>query len=262
MFRAVAIDLDGTVLDGDGRLSPFAKATLEAVAAAGVHVIPATARPPRSTLPLIGSAQSAVCCNGALVIEGDGGTLHETCFDPDALVRFIAWARSRIPDLGFGVRAHDHLIGNETYLNLRNAARPSGHVVIEHPQQLLRYRSHAASFRASGMTSDSIVGLLRTGMDPELGAFSISAGSVLDVSPRGASKATGLRVLAAHHGFTADETIAYGDMPNDVDMLTWAKIGVAVADAHAEAADAADLQIGRASDDAVARHIRSVLNLD
>ena len=46
--------------------------------------------------------------------------------------------------------------------------------------------------------------------------------------------------IADRNGATAEDVIAFGDMPNDIDMLTWAGHGVAMGNAHPAAKEAAD----------------------
>ena len=68
----------------------------------------------------------------------------------------------------------------------------------------------------------------------------------------GVNKATGLADVAERHGVLAGDVVAFGDMPNDVPMLSWAGHGVAMANAHASARDVADEVTGPNSDDGVA----------
>ena len=58
--------------------------------------------------------------------------------------------------------------------------------------------------------------------------------------------------VAAEHGITAAEVVAFGDMPNDIPMLSWAGLGVAVANAHEEAKAVADEVTLSNDDDGVA----------
>jgi hypothetical protein len=54
-------------------------------------------------------------------------------------------------------------------------------------------------------------------------------------------------------GITAEDVVAFGDMPNDVPMLRWAGLGVAMGNAHQEAIDAADEVTAPNSEDGLAR---------
>ena len=54
-------------------------------------------------------------------------------------------------------------------------------------------------------------------------------------------------------GITAADVVAFGDMPNDVPMLRWAGLGVAMGNAHPDAMAAADEVTAANTDDGVAR---------
>ena len=62
---------------------------------------------------------------------------------------------------------------------------------------------------------------------------------MLEISAAGVTKATTLAVLCEDLGVEAEEVIAFGDMPNDIAMLTWAGTSYAMADAHPTVIEAA-----------------------
>ena len=72
------------------------------------------------------------------------------------------------------------------------------------------------------------------------------------ISAAGVTKAFALAAHCAELGIRPEEVVAFGDMPNDVPMLTWAGRGVAVANAHPEALAAADEVTASNDEDGVA----------
>jgi hydroxymethylpyrimidine pyrophosphatase-like HAD family hydrolase len=62
----------------------------------------------------------------------------------------------------------------------------------------------------------------------------MAGAGVVEILPLGLSKATGLSLAARRLGLRAADTIAFGDMPNDIPMFGWAAHGVAMANAHDE----------------------------
>ena len=64
--------------------------------------------------------------------------------------------------------------------------------------------------------------------------------SLLEIAAAGVSKASALTRVCGQRGIASDEVVAFGDMPNDLPMLTWAGHGVAVANAHPDVRAAAD----------------------
>ena len=76
---------------------------------------------------------------------------------------------------------------------------------------------------------------------------------LVEISSIGISKAVGLQQVARPLGISAQGTVAFGDMPNDVPMLLWAGHGVAMGNAHPEAVEAANEVTGSNDDDGLAR---------
>ena len=81
----------------------------------------------------------------------------------------------------------------------------------------------------------------------------------IEISAAGVSKASTLELLAAEHGFTADEVLAFGDSANDREMLGWAGHGVALANGTAPALATADEIAPANTDDGVAVVIERLL---
>jgi len=79
------------------------------------------------------------------------------------------------------------------------------------------------------------------------------ANHMLEISARGVTKASALAWLAESLGVEAADVVAFGDMPNDIPLLRWAGLGVAMGNAHPEAVEAADEITAPNTDDGVAR---------
>jgi Cof subfamily protein (haloacid dehalogenase superfamily) len=73
------------------------------------------------------------------------------------------------------------------------------------------------------------------------------------------SKGSGLAFVSERLGFTAVETVAFGDGENDLELLDWAGYGVAVANAHDEILARADFVCPSAQDQGVAQVIEALL---
>jgi hydroxymethylpyrimidine pyrophosphatase-like HAD family hydrolase len=75
------------------------------------------------------------------------------------------------------------------------------------------------------------------------------------------TKAAGLAWLCERQGITAEQVVAFGDMPNDIPLLTWAGRGVAVGNAHPALRAIADDTTGTNDADGVADYLASLFNL-
>jgi hydroxymethylpyrimidine pyrophosphatase-like HAD family hydrolase len=86
-----------------------------------------------------------------------------------------------------------------------------------------------------------------------------SGGRFLEICHPMAQKSYGLAQLAEHLGIRQDEIIAIGDNNNDLDMLRYAGLGVAVDNAVQAAKEAADRLTASNNDDGVARLIQEII---
>lgn len=82
----------------------------------------------------------------------------------------------------------------------------------------------------------------------------------MDIIPATGSKEAGIRALIRHYGIAQDETMAFGDGGNDIEMLSYAGIGVAMGNASDEVKAAADFVTASVDEDGIYRAV-SELNI-
>jgi HAD superfamily hydrolase (TIGR01484 family) len=102
----VAIDLDGTLLRSDQTVSERSKTAIATARSAGVEVVVATARSPRSTQALAAEAGIgglAICANGAIVYDlDDERIVRHTPLRAATAHRLVLGLRERFPGIVFG----------------------------------------------------------------------------------------------------------------------------------------------------------------
>ena len=74
------------------------------------------------------------------------------------------------------------------------------------------------------------------------------------------SKGSGLAFVADRLGFGPEETVACGDGENDRELLDWAGFGVAVANAHEDVLERADLVVPSVQEEGVAALLEAYLD--
>jgi Cof subfamily protein (haloacid dehalogenase superfamily) len=74
------------------------------------------------------------------------------------------------------------------------------------------------------------------------------------------TKASGLEFVAEHLGFTREQTVAFGDGENDIELVDWAGYGVAVENAHERVKDVADFVCPSVEEEGVARVLEAYLD--
>ncbi len=259
-IRLVATDLDGTLLRNDQTVSARTRQALFRAAAAGVTLTLVTGRPPRFVRQLaqdLGLDGAAICCNGALVYDVAQDALLEhnplSAADASAIAHDL---RAAAPGVTFAVERGLLFSCEPGYCALRGrlwdgrveelqalCAQPVTKLLMLHPTQLAE--------ELYPMARD-IVG--------QRGAVTYSSRHYIEVSAVGVTKAATLARLCQRLEIAPAEVAAFGDMPNDADMLRWAGHGVAVANAHAEALAAASHVTASNMDDGVALALEKLLD--
>jgi len=258
----IATDVDGTLLDGDERVTPRTRAVVRAAVDAGTRFVLATGRPPRWIKPIVdqlGIAPMSVCANGAVIYDpSTDRILSARTLSAEQLAVLAEIALRVIPGAGLavervGASAHDtatpQFISSPGYehawLNPDNTE-----VSVE---DLLSAPAVKLLIRKAGARSADMAEALtqHIGIEGDL-TYSTNNG-LIEVVPLGISKATGVEEVARPLEITADDIVAFGDMPNDVPMLRWAGLGVAMGNAHPEAIEAADEVTAPNTDDGLAR---------
>jgi hydroxymethylpyrimidine pyrophosphatase-like HAD family hydrolase len=256
-IRAVATDLDGTIVRPDGTVSEATREAVRKLREAEIPLIVATARTPAGLSaiePLGRQVDLAVCCNGSLGYRpSDSAVLWRYEIDPAVLKTVITALRGYLPDAGFGV--YD---GQEwTLTRLYRAAGgswPRGPRRLAGPGQIAQVKACAMSVCHSRLGPAQIAAVLaRAGIGSRQALLSWAADGVLNVAPAGVSKGTGVTRALAHLGIVGAETICFGDAHNDLPMFSRVAVAVAVANAHQDVLAAADVVADSVGNDGFAR---------
>ncbi|MGH2916499.1 MAG: HAD family hydrolase [Solirubrobacteraceae bacterium] len=242
LVRAVACDLDGTLLCSDGTIDPRTRAALTGLQRAGILLVIATARPGRWVAPLArtaGHGGLAICANGAVIWDlHSEAVVNVRALAPAIAGEIVARLRPALPGAAWAVERADGY-GHEPSYTPRWPVPDS--TVIAPIETLVREPAVKLVLRDAALGADELLAVARELVgDLAECSHSNSTDSLLEICAAGVSKATALESLCAGRGIDASEVLAFGDMPNDLAMLVWAGRGVAVANAHPEVLAAAD----------------------
>jgi Cof subfamily protein (haloacid dehalogenase superfamily) len=259
----IASDVDGTLLSPMERLTERTRAVVHRAVRDEVPFVLVSGRPPRyipSVARAAGLTGYAVCANGAVLydIGADRVTEVHGSMEPMLLHDVAAELDTALPGCGLaaervGERAVEngfqHLVIEAGYHN--PWGDKESHIVpraevLGHPAVKLLV-SHAS------MTSDEMATAARAVLGGVVDVTFSTGQGLIELSAPGITKATGLASIAARLDIQAERTIAFGDMPNDLEMLTWAGHGVAMANAHPSVLKIADEITGPNTEDGVAQ---------
>lgn len=274
----IASDLDGTIIGYDHTHTGFITTrTMEAFQAAhdaGIQVVFVTGRPIRWLSPLteaLGHAGPVICSNGAVVYDLVRDEVIESLpMDFETVLQARDMISALDPSASFGVETVEGFHLEEAFLERGALSAPppelaAGIRVGTRIQEVLPEDPAVVKFLAKTRSSepDAFLAEVRHLLGDLLAVTHSAPGmALLEMSRPDVNKATTLAGFAAELGISAHEVVAFGDMPNDLEMISWAGTGYAVASGHPTLLAAADATAGACDDDGVAREIEHLLRLE
>lgn len=266
-IRAIASDIDGTILAKDQTIHPRTRnAIIKAIESSQgtdkkiKYFFPATGKSRKGALdsigPEIGSMISNFCAGvylqGLFCIDNKGNIVFERKLNVDAIIA----AENLVSETGVSIVAYD---GDSLYTTKETdiVAHLSIHygeplpVLLprEDPNDGIRSLSSHKPLMHKLLLMDDDVQKLNKVVRPQLeelaskydACVTQALPTMLELMPRGCSKALGVKMVCEALGIRAeDELLSIGDAENDVGMLKMASIGVAVGNASKPAREAAD----------------------
>jgi len=260
--RLVATDLDGTLVGPEGEISDRTVRALQRVEELGVPVVFVTGRPHRwlrDVAERTGRTGLAICANGATVY--DLHTEQVVAHHPFALeigLEIARRLREGLPGAAFAVETLDGYAREPDYqarwdVGMEHTLGPIDDIFTDATVKLL--------VRHESMDADRLLAAAREIVGDLAELTHSSIGGLLEVSAAGVSKATTLAELCADLGISAEDVVAFGDMPNDLAMLAWAGTAYAVVGAHHEVLAAVELRTADPLDDGVAQVLERIFDL-
>lgn len=269
-IRAIAFDLDDTLLRPDASVSDYTVDVLRRAAAQGIIILPASGRTRDSMWPAverIGCASAFISCNGADIwglrpssdgmqpLSGAACPLLMQELLPVELAHEVARFAS---DRGVYCQTYSpsrffYSIENDYAVSYANSSSLEGEYVgdltafirqpvtkllmMDTPQRIAElYQEARALFAGRAM-------------------LTCSKPYFLECNPLRATKGNALRWCSGHFGFRMDELIAFGDSLNDVSMLEAAGTGIAMGNAREDVKAMGFTVCGTNEEDGVARYI-------
>jgi Cof subfamily protein (haloacid dehalogenase superfamily) len=260
--RLIAIDLDGTLLRSDGSVSERTRVTLGRAVDSGIQAVMVTGRPARHVGVIKEGAEQlgdfAICLNGALVYDLRRHAVVDQSRVPAEVARgLIGRFRNGLPGICFAVEVGlDH--GWEPDYG-RRRDKPEDWQLPPADALVLCQRGVNKLIAFHPDLSPEQLVLRSQDLVADRASVTYSGAPFLEIGPRQVSKASALIRYCAARAIDASQVLAFGDMPNDLSMMTWAGRGVAMANAH-PAVLAATVEVTASNDeDGVALVIERLL---
>jgi Cof subfamily protein (haloacid dehalogenase superfamily) len=265
-FDLGAFDLDGTVLCRDLTITEATVSALRALTQRGVRLVVATGRRfegAREHAARLGFEEEdpVICYGGSMVRRINGETLLHRTLSKDVSIEVLEWAAKKAlhtrvftdgkivvsPETPAALkylseREPDVDVVESPASWLRNGGKnPTKLVIVDHPLKIPRWLDEAR---------EAFSGHLYV---------TRSLPHYVEVGSLEGTKAAALRFLCELWGIDPARTIAFGDADNDIDMLSFAGLGVAVGGMSKKVRAAADAVVSPVGEDGVASFIHSLI---
>jgi len=248
-YKLLVIDIDGTLVNANGNISPEDKETLAKVSAAGIPVSLSTGRGVQATLGIIDrlSLDSYhIFCDGALISRPSRHEeVHAWPVNKMLVKEMVEYARLHGIDLElftsthyfveretWSTYAHKEYFGVECTLVDFNTLWEreriiKGGLVTSTPGEVAKAQNFHKQF-----SNKLHFSYARTPTCPGV--------DFINILSQGVSKGKALEVLAAHLKLELNEVIAVGDGKNDISLLSSAGLAIAMGNAYPEVKTVAD----------------------
>ncbi|MGB5951664.1 MAG: HAD hydrolase family protein [Ornithinimicrobium sp.] len=256
----IATDLDGTLVPNASEgLSQRGEDVLRRLDAAGIPVVFVTGRPLRwmsGFWPHVGRDGVGIVSNGAITYDAHAEeVISLRGIDPGPGLELVAAITDSVPGATFAIECRDGIRKDPAYVDAHRSppSAPRGSLAdmwdVPAVKLLVRHATMLdEEFR------DTVIETIG-----EQAHVTWSIPGLVEVSAAGVTKASALSTLCARLGVSAEDVVAFGDMPNDLPMLQWAGTAYAVANAHQSVRATADRIAPPCHEDGVVRVLESIL---
>lgn len=264
MIKLIASDLDGTLLGRDFRFRPRTLAALESAAAAGIDVVFVTGRPHRWLDPLREQMEHdafAICSNGAVLYHlGEDRVVATELTDMKDVAAVHPTLAAEFPRASFTLETMETVFIQGKYEYgpvLEGAQIVEGDFdeILKRPDGVVKYL-----MQVDGADPETLYGRTLPLVEDHLAlTIGIKGVPLMEMARKGMHKGKMLADFAAKRGVRASEVIAFGDMPNDLEMLQWAGESYAMASGSPRLIEAIGKTCPAFDEDGVAQVIERIV---
>lgn len=262
--KLIALDMDGTMLDNDSRLTLRTKAALQAAQKAGIRVVVATGRMyPSAMIHIneIGIKSACIFYNGALIRDTESGkTLYEQNLGRELTAEIMSYF-------------HERSWYIQMYTDDLLVVEDDGDERCKYYESICGLKAVALGEKFWSCERDTAK-LLGISFDKEIFAkmceavkrefgsriyHATSWNAFIEMVHPSVNKAAALRRVCELYGVAREEVMAIGDGGNDAEMVSWAGTGVAMGNARDAVKAAADIIAPPNTEDGAAQIIERLL---
>lgn len=265
MGKVLFFDIDGTLVGFDGKIPESARAALAAASAAGHQIVICSGRAQFQVHEEFKAiADGLVCCTGATSIKG-GRVLSEHFMTHDEMVRIIEvlketgakYAGMTDTAMVLDQACYDSMAERFSKRAMSQEAKEQaieqilgGSIITDHMEDHTDIKKML--YYEADRDVDLVTLALKEVCDVVPASFDDGPRDCGEISSLGINKSYGMMKYMESQGLSREDAIAFGDGPNDMDMIEYAGVGVAMGNAIQELKDIADFVTKDVDKDGVA----------
>ncbi len=270
-IRLVLADMDGTLLNDEGEVTPATSEAIRAVQQRGIVFAACTGRFPENAAITIrdgGIDCPIIALNGGCITEKTYGRLITSHPMPKgkAVDLFHVLEGLEVPYYMFGnkaVYARDPAVPHHSIMKYGNRLVREADVRYYYGPDACRNALAEDMYKYYIYTKPGLMPLddIKKALEPIQGvALTQSSETNIEVMPEGIDKGTGAKELAEYFGIKKEETMAIGDQDNDIPMLMASGFAVAMGNAASHVFEHADAVTKSNADDGVAYALKTYIS--
>ncbi|MFW5991710.1 MAG: Cof-type HAD-IIB family hydrolase [Halanaerobiaceae bacterium] len=269
-YKMLCLDLDGTLLNSEHKISRENKKSIQALSE-DIQVVLVSARPPAGIICFLDElniSAPVICYNGALIFDEHGRQIYDMTIAPN-VIRDIYQKYSCEVSINIyikndwyvekkdkWVRQEEKIIGlKPRIVNLKKLLYDTANT-----DKIATVEKGANKILLMGIkqTITGVEKFLRRKHGKRLEIY-MSKAEYLEIVAEGVSKTGAIKILQKKYNITEREIAAIGDNYNDLDMLNYAGLGVAVDNAPEKVKKEADRVTLSNDDNGVTKAIKNLI---
>lgn len=261
--KLIALDMDGTMLDGEGRVTPRLKAAFAAAQKLGIKIVAATGRMYPSAMMHLreaGIRSASIFYNGALIRDTENDrTIYERRVGKSLTAEMLRFFRER----GWYIHVYSDdrlIVADDGDERCRYYERLSGQKAFAYGERFWECGLDSSKLLGISFDGDEFLKMQRE-VNDAFGSRVYKAttwGAFLEMVHPSVNKASALARVCDYYGVRRDEAVAIGDGGNDIEMIKWAGTGVAMGNSKESVKAAADIIAPSNTEEGAARIIEQL----
>lgn len=243
MYKLVALDLDGTLLNNDSKISQYNVEVLNSMKKKGVKVAFVTgriypnAKEHANNLDIVDFVS---CCNGACLVDcKTDNYIYRNSIDREILIDLLKILQKY--DLFYELYVGNVIYSQNRAIDFLSEMYPEMDMLQGNTAEVVIVEDIVNVVVNKGLSVDKIFVMSKNEDDfasarveiTDFSSLSITSSGFMnfEITNKGVDKSCGLRYLEGHYNISKEEIIAFGDNENDLSMLEYAGMSVAMENA-------------------------------